>query len=76
MLVCRISFYSFCSFSFSLLLVNAYFDGLFFFLQAVPIPLSRASAVKNIFILAAEKLGFLFVTTKSKFGFLMRIHLC
>ncbi|XP_034700473.1 zinc finger CCCH domain-containing protein 64 isoform X1 [Vitis riparia] len=34
-------------------------------IQAVPIPLSRASAVKNIFILAAEKLGFQFVTTKS-----------
>ncbi|KAJ9688137.1 hypothetical protein PVL29_014063 [Vitis rotundifolia] len=34
-------------------------------IQAVPIPLSRASAVKNIFILAAEKLGFQFVNTKS-----------
>lgn len=39
------------------------------FLQAVPIPLSWASAVKQIFILAAEKLGFQFVTIRSKFGF-------
>lgn len=60
--------FSFCWFSFSFLLVNASFDNPFLF-QAVPIPLSRASAVKHIFILAAEKLGFQFATTKSKLGF-------
>ncbi|KAK9275164.1 hypothetical protein L1049_022423 [Liquidambar formosana] len=34
-------------------------------LQAIPIPSSRASAVQDIFILAAEKLGFEFVALKS-----------
>ncbi|CAM8987550.1 unnamed protein product [Rhodiola kirilowii] len=35
-------------------------------LQAVPVPSSRASSVKDIFILAAKKLGFEFVVTKSR----------
>ncbi|XP_024967831.1 zinc finger CCCH domain-containing protein 64 isoform X2 [Cynara cardunculus var. scolymus] len=34
-------------------------------LQAIPIPLSRASAVQDIFNLAAEKLGFKFMLLKS-----------
>ncbi|KAJ9547892.1 hypothetical protein OSB04_020435 [Centaurea solstitialis] len=34
-------------------------------LQAIPIPLSRASAVQDIFNLAAEKLGFKFTVLKS-----------
>ncbi|KAL7589477.1 hypothetical protein Lser_V15G38867 [Lactuca serriola] len=34
-------------------------------LQAIPVPLSRASAVQDIFNLAAEKLGFKFMVLKS-----------
>lgn len=39
-------------------------------LQAIPVPLSRASAVQDIFNLAAEKLGFKFMVLKSKWLFL------
>ncbi|XP_071698443.1 zinc finger CCCH domain-containing protein 64 [Rutidosis leptorrhynchoides] len=34
-------------------------------LQAIPVPINRASAVKDIFNLAAEKLGFKFTVSKS-----------
>ncbi|KAK6941372.1 LOW QUALITY PROTEIN: Cwf19-like protein, C-terminal domain-2 [Dillenia turbinata] len=35
-------------------------------LQAIPVPLSKASVAQNIFNLAAKKLGFSFTTTKNK----------
>lgn len=35
-------------------------------LQAIPIPVNRASAVQDIFNLAAEKLGFKFMVSKCK----------
>ena len=35
-------------------------------LQVIPVPLSRASAVQDIFNLAAEKLGFKFMVLKGK----------
>ena len=45
-----------------------------FSLQAIPIPFSRASAVQDIFNLAAEKLGFKFMVLKSKLVWLLLMH--
>lgn len=53
---------------------SIFFSISFEFMQAVPVPTSRAPAVQDIFNLAAEKLGFKFVTLKSKFLVTRCIH--